>query len=744
MKNWIWSVTQANWPTVKAKSVWAINKKGASDMVKNGDRLVFYVVGTNYFTGGFEVVSDWHEPTPTLVWPESTRSKESADEIDLKEIQTGWANVDKLIPLLKFWTKTGRGAKGLYLKGRNNRPANFAQSISDEDFETIIRELKKVQEEPDFKRTKRKEDGEKELIEIKKISKFGSDEEVVTERRSIEKICSYIDDGDIGVPDFQRPFKWKDNQIEQLWESIFRSYYIGTLLYWRTTGKYFAATPLHGAPKLSKKSDLVLDGQQRLTAIYYAIKAPDVNLPRKTQPYRYFVNINALLDDTKPSDEIVDSYPMKKVKKKQLDKKEVQFSQLKFPIYELKDRNYKDWLRDFEDYLEDKKGKSKEEAQRYFKNLDQIFAAVYSEYKIPIVVLPDELELENVATVFERINSKGTPLGTFDLLNARFRLYKIVLQNLWDKTKDDYPNVEKYAEEIEKLNYYILQAMSLVKKGAIRKKEILRLDEVYKTSGKFDDEQKKEFEDDWNDISRLTSEVIKRLSDRQVYGIVDPKFVPYTVMIPIFVAMLKKAEGREDEPTCKNKIRYWYWNNVFMENYSGSTDSQGESDFKAMKDWFENDSQSPFNFEPIEDIESSKQGAADYNGIMCLIAKKGAKDFRKDDPADYGQLEDHHIFPKAKWKEYGLPEQSEINSIFNRTLIFEKTNRQIHDKNPSQYIRKIMKEQKIKEEEMRERLSTHLISEKAFECMKNDDFYGFVAERKITILNEIKKIVKYK
>ena len=129
--------------------------------------------------------------------------------------------------------------------------------------------------------------------------------------------------------------------------------------------------------------------------------------------------------------------------------------------------------------------------------------------------------------------------------------------------------------------------------------------------------------------------------------------------------------------------------------------------------------------------------------ILCLIAKKGAKDFRKDDPADYGQLEDHHIFPKAKWKKYGLTEQSEIHSIFNRTLIFEKTNRIIHDKNPSQYLKEIMKEQKINEKKMRERLSTHLISEKAFECMKKDDFYGFVAERKIIILNEIKKIVKY-
>ena len=49
MKNWIWSVTQANWPTVKAKSVWAINKKGAADMVKNGDRLSTHLISEKAF-----------------------------------------------------------------------------------------------------------------------------------------------------------------------------------------------------------------------------------------------------------------------------------------------------------------------------------------------------------------------------------------------------------------------------------------------------------------------------------------------------------------------------------------------------------------------------------------------------------------------------------------------------------------------------------------------------------------------
>ena len=59
-------------------------------------------------------------------------------EINLKEIQTGWADVDKLIPLLKFWIEEGRGAKGLYLKGHSHGPANKRNPISDEDFETII------------------------------------------------------------------------------------------------------------------------------------------------------------------------------------------------------------------------------------------------------------------------------------------------------------------------------------------------------------------------------------------------------------------------------------------------------------------------------------------------------------------------------------------------------------------------------------------------------------------------------
>lgn len=68
---------------------------------------------------------------------------------------------------------------------------------------------------------------------------------------------------------------------------------------------------------------------------------------------------------------------------------------------------------------------------------------------------------------------------------------------------------------------------------------------------------------------------------------------------------------------------------------------------------------------------------------MCLIAIRGAKDFLRGDPLEFNSLDDHHMFPKSKARVYGA--NSEINSIVNKTLIEENTNRKyVKDKPPSQ------------------------------------------------------------
>ena len=119
--------------------------------------------------------------------------------------------------------------------------------------------------------------------------------------------------------------------------------------------------------------------------------------------------------------------------------------------------------------------------------------------------------------------------------------------------------------------------------------------------------------------------------------------------------------------------------------------------------------------------------------------KKGAKDFLKSDPPDYSTLHDHHIFPKSKAKKYGT-KNGAVNMVFNRTLLFERTNQMIGNKDPKDYLAEIMQEQKIDEKSMRDRLATHFISKEAFDCMKNNDFHGFIAARSKQLLTKTKKL----
>src|ERR1700686_3061019 len=92
----------------------------------------------------------------------------------------------------------------------------------------------------------------------------------------LEQLFSLIDLGDLGLPDIQRPFVWKDAKVRDLFDSIYRGYPIGSYLFWRNTvaGKSHAiGTDLkqHEDPAL-----LIIDGQQRLTALYAVFRDKEV------------------------------------------------------------------------------------------------------------------------------------------------------------------------------------------------------------------------------------------------------------------------------------------------------------------------------------------------------------------------------------------------------------------------------------------------------------------------------------
>ena len=739
MSNWVWPTEPGNWSIVKEKKIWAVYKEGKGKRVQKGDKIIFYVNRTLHFHGIYEVKNDWHKPK--IKWTNEEHVGDDATaEIDLIEIQLGFASVNKLHQSLQFIEKKSSGLKGLYLRGTPSGPANSGKPLSDEDYLLILNELKQVQTEPNFNKVKEEYNESEELVELPAKS-FKTEKIPAPDKKTLEEIFNDVEKGKCAIPDFQRYWTWNKKQIEELWESIFQGYYIGSLLTWPTTQQKLGVTSVVGGPDLKDNPYLVLDGQQRITAIYYAVKAPKISLPNTDLPYKFFLNLNALLDPLRDSSEIIDSENSTKAENKHLHDTQRQYEKKIFPLTQFQDRNYSQWLFGFYNYLKKNEGYDDKNAQKYYKKLEEIFSSVWTSYEIPSVKLPESLLLDNVATVFERINSKGTPLGVFDLLNARFIIYDIVLKNLWEDIKDKHENIRKWYDDFknEKVPLYIIQSLALSNSGYIRRKQVLNLDDLYEdASKKF---QVDIFLKEWNEMSEKIEEAIFRITSTGLegFGAINYNFIPYTIMVPLIASFLKEIENKPNRTSCLNKIRFWYWNNILGDRYSGSTDSTAEADYKIMLNWFDEKVSEPFDLESLKKFNTTKSNSALFKSIMCIIAKKGALDFIRGDPPQYGELEDHHIFPSSKTKQFNAGDN--IDSILNRTLIFDKTNGFISNKNPSVYLTEIINKQNISRDELQKRLSTHLISSTAFECLMNDDFAGFIKEREQTIREEFKKIV---
>ncbi len=560
--------------------------------------------------------------------------------------------------------------------------------------------------------------------------------------QSIDSIIDNIQGGKYAIPVFQRKYSWTRKQVEELWESIFQGFFVGSILTWDYNDQ-INVMPAQNAPPLQSPTDIILDGQQRITSLFHAVAAPDTSNDDDKR-ILFFVDLNALLDPDTDTADIVFSEHEDRAKKRGYLEKEIQFAKKIFPLTQFNRRDYTLWMGEFKTYLKETEDLG-DNADQYYKQILKILDHVWFKYVIPVVQLPRSLTLDSVAEIFEKINSKGTRLGVFDLLNARFTKYEIKLRKLWDEAKSDYAEIQDMDESFGDAEKYTLQGLCLFKKRYIRRRELLTLDNAYKKSETF---QKEEFLREWNDMCRYVSAAIAKLKSHREdgFGAVSLWMTPYTVIVPILAALMYVVEGRDDMPKCMGKIQNWYWSAVTSDSYSGSTDAKIERDYRELLEWFNDDKAVPEivteqreNIDSLE-INTIKTNDSIYKAVVCLVSKMGANDFLTDRTPEYSKLDDHHIFPKSlmsRWKS-----SVSIHSILNRTVLDSNTNRNfLRDKTPAKYIGEIMKDQGISEQTMRKRLRTHLISDDAFNCLLNDDFDGFVRARANTIRVEIKKLI---
>lgn len=89
-------------------------------------------------------------------------------------------------------------------------------------------------------------------------------------------LLHFIDIGDIGLPDIQRPFVWSNAKVRDLFDSMYRGFPVGYLLFWEnaqtnSTKQIGVSTKQHPVP-----ARLIVDGQQRLTSLYAVFRGKTV------------------------------------------------------------------------------------------------------------------------------------------------------------------------------------------------------------------------------------------------------------------------------------------------------------------------------------------------------------------------------------------------------------------------------------------------------------------------------------
>lgn len=584
---------------------------------------------------------------------------------------------------------------------------------------------------------------------------------------SLNTLIGRLKEGRFQVPNFQREFEWKPSDIRDLMRSIFLDYYIGSLLLWKGKKENFDALscePLYGYTGDRNPEHIILDGQQRLTAMYYAFLAPAKELPHKSSRAIFYIRVDKFMaeeyDQAFHYDWVTRNW------KKILADRNIQFQEHIFPLSIVGASGWElpNWVQEYEQFWRNEaetstngssNGTAAEHAQNA-KAFGSYLKALTEQYQIAYIELDRDLDIAKVCDIFTQINSKGVRLDAFDLINALLTPKNLSLKQMWHDARSKLEFVDT-----DRMNVYVLQVMSILRQTYLSSKYLYYLlpgqeKPVRDGSGKLTKQVLVSDSDDfkalWNTAVKALESSINQLRQPQEFGAIAARFLPYDAILPVFAAL--QAHVKSLPPArrldAQRKIRHWYWASVFTNRYSSAVESTSARDFLALRAWFDDDdAQLPvlveFNeqFRNLDLRQETNKGTAVYKGIFNLFVLQGARDWMTGNIPQHDELDDHHIIPQA-WGKKHLKGDS-VHTILNRTPLTAETNRHvINDDLPNKYLPRMIRENG--EQVVRNVLESHFISPAAQAILMRDpftseDFDAFIAERNRTIQDAIENLL---
>lgn len=586
-------------------------------------------------------------------------------------------------------------------------------------------------------------------------------------QHQISTFLAFVKDGQIAIPEVQRPFVWDNSKVRDLMDSLYKGYPIGYVITWQNPNVRLKDG------KLSEGKKILIDGQQRITALRAAVLGEYV-VNKEYDKVRIKIAFNPITETFEVQNPAI-----------------------------LKDKT---WIPDISDVMNS--GSIIQIVRKYAdlnnetdinqieRNISNLLSIQHKQ--IGTIDLAHDLDIETVTEIFIRINSQGVVLSQAD-----FAMSKIA-----SNEKLEGPNLRKA------IDYFCHLSVSPQFFEHIRDhdKEFSQT-EYFRAMTWLKDEKDDLYDPSYTDMLRVSftsefsrgkmSDLVSLLSGRNFItrdfeetiaadtfdrmrlstlrfmkedyfkkfvmiirsaGFITPELIRSKNALDFaYIIYLKLREEGVPQAEIGRLVSKWFVFSVLTSRYGGSPESTFDYDIRQMsnrpfREYLESVEQAElsdsfWNFGLIQRLDTSVGSSPVFHVYQAAQVKGQDKGFLSRDitVADIilykGDI--HHIFPKNYLKSNNKT-RGDYNQIANYVLMQQEINIAIGAKSPNIYFNELITQcenQKLKYgaidkiDEFYQNLETHCIPHSIFNVGVND-YDSFLTERRILMSKKIRSYYK--
>jgi hypothetical protein len=596
---------------------------------------------------------------------------------------------------------------------------------------------------------------------------------------SIKNLLADIEQNRITMPEIQRPFVWDTTKVRDLIDSIFRGFPIGYII----TSVDPALIQKDGTKAEGKTS--IIDGQQRITALRASILGEEV-INKYYKPIRIKIAYNPFADKDKGENMFETLTPAIEKSSKWIP-----------DISKVLNGTRSEVNRIIDDFITKNPDLDPEQIDQKIEDLERL-----KDQEIGYIrLLSNQLTIDEVADIFERINSKGVPLNQADFTMSKLASDDQEGSNV-RKLVDYFAHLAKEPEffkhiesnDIKFKETGLLNDISWLKNDRSDiydpdYSDIIRASFTYEfgrgklsdlvalLSGRNFEARTYEAEIAKSTIQKLKKGVLDFV-DKSNYtdflqiiestGFIDNKMIgsKNALNYAYVIYLLMKRDGANTS-IIKKIVSKWFVMSVLTSRYSSSPETIIDRDVKeiarnGVEGYFnkieDSDlSQQFWDVALVNDFDKASQQHPYLNTFFAAQVYFGDTGFLSDVTlrsirSIKGDI--HHTFPYDYLKNNGKPDRYEYNQIANFVYMEKSTNIQIGKKKPSEYMQIVLNQAKngklntahpigkiTNPEILTNNLKQNCIPE-GFENMAIEDYQDYLKARRKLMVKKIEKYYK--